>query len=186
MKSRAKDSLKVGVFICDCGTEIASHLDTESLATAAEQLPHVALSQSMSYLCSRRDLTELQEAIRGTGLNRIVVAACTPRIHEIPIRSACQEAGLNSHLLEMVNIREGCAWVHQTEGEATMAKALDLVKAGVAKASLLEPYEGNKVKITPSALVIGGGIAGMTAALALAERGIPVKLIEKEHHLGGG
>lgn len=185
MKSRAKDSLKVGVFICDCGTEITSHLDTESLVTAAEQLPHVALSQRMSHLCSRHGLTELQEAIRGAGLNRIVVAACMPRIHEVHLRSACQEAGLNSHLLEMVNIREGCAWVHQTDGEAAMAKALDLVRAGVARASLAEPYEGTKVQITPSALVIGGGIAGMTAALALAERGIPVKLIEKEQHLGG-
>lgn len=185
MKSRAKDSLKVGVFICDCGMEIAAHLHTESLVTAAEQLPHVALSQRISYLCSRHGLTELQEAIRGAGLNRIVVAACTSRTHEGCLRSACQEAGLNSHLLEMVNIREGCAWVHQTDSETAMAKALDLVRAGVAKAFLLEPYQTIKAKITPSAMVIGGGIAGMTAALALAERGIPVKLIEKEHHLGG-
>jgi len=185
MKSTVKDNLKIGVFICDCGTEIASYLHTEALATAAGQLPQVAVSQRMRYLCSRRGLTEMQEAIRGAGLNRIVVAACTPRTHEAHLRSACQEAGLNSHLLEMVNIREGCAWVHQADGEAAMAKALALVRAGVARASLLEPYEGMKVQITPSALVIGGGIAGMTAALALAERGIPVKLIEKEHHLGG-
>ena len=185
MKSRVKDNLKIGVFICDCGTEIAFYLDTESLATAAEQLPQVALSQRMPYLCSRRGLTKMQEAIRETGLNRIVVAGCTPRTHEAHLRSACQEAGLNSHLLEMVNIREGCAWVHQADGEAARAKAFDLVRAGVARASLLEPYEDVKVQITPSALVIGGGIAGMTAALALARRGIPVKLIEKEHHLGG-
>jgi len=180
-----KDNLTIGVFICDCGREIASYLDTQSLAIAAEQLPHVALSQRMPYLCSRRGLTEMQGAIRGAGLNRIVVAGCAPRTQEAHLRFACQEAGLNSHLLEMVNIREGCAWVHQADGEAGMAKALDLVRAGVARASLLEPYEGMKVQITPSALVIGGGIAGMTAALALAERGIPVKLIEKEHHLGG-
>jgi len=185
MKSPVKDNLKIGVFICDCGMEIASYLDTGSLATAAEQLPHVALSRSMPYLCCRRGLAELQEAIRGAGLNRIVVAGCTPRTQEAHLRFACQEAGLNSHLLEMVNIREGCAWVHQADREAAMAKALDLVKAGVARASLLEPCERMKVQITPSALVIGGGIAGMTAALALAERGIPVKLIEKEHSLGG-
>ena len=185
MKSSVKDNLKIGVFICDCGTEIASHIDTGSLARAAEQLPHVAFSQTMPYLCSRRGLTKLQEAIQGAGLNRIVVAGCTPRTHEAHLRSACQEAGLNSRLLEMVNIREGCAWVHQTDGEAAMAKAFDLVRASVVRASLLEPYEGIEVKITPSALVIGGGIAGMTAALALAERGVPVKLLEKEHHLGG-
>lgn len=185
MKSTVKDNLKIGVFICDCGTEIASYLHTEGLATAAEQLPQVAVGQRMRYLCSRRGLTKMQEAIRGAGLNRIVVAGCTPRTHEAHLGSACQEAGLNSHLLEMVNIREGCAWVHQADGEGAMAKALDLVRAGVARASLLEPYEGMKVQITASALVIGGGIAGMTASLALAQRGIPVKLIEKEHHLGG-
>lgn len=185
MKSPVKDNLTIGVFICDCGREIASYLDTEALATAAEQLPHVTLSQRMPYLCSKRGLTRMQGAIRGAGLNRIVVAGCTPRTHEAYLRSACQETGLNGHLLEMVNIREGCAWVYQTGGEAAMAKALDLVRAGVARASLLEPYEDVKVQITPSALVIGGGIAGMTAALALATREVPVKLIEKEHTLGG-
>jgi len=180
-----KDNLKIGLFICDCGGEIASYLDTEALVMAAEQLPQVALSQRMPYLCSRRDLMKLQEAIRGAGLNHIVVAGCTPRTHEALLRSACREAGLNGHLLEMVNIREGCAWVHSADGERAMAKALDLLKAGVARASLSEPYEGVKVQITPSALVIGGGVAGMTAALALAKRGIAVKLVEKEHHLGG-
>lgn len=185
MKGTVKDNLKIGVFICDCGADIASYLDTEFLAKAAEQLPQVALSQRMPYLCSRRGLIKMREAIQGAGLNRIVVAACAPRTHEAYLRSACQEAGLNSHLLEVVNIREGCAWVHQTDEEAAMAKALDLVRAGVARAYLLEPYEDIEVKITPSALVIGGGVAGMAAALALAERGIPVRLIEKEHHLGG-
>lgn len=185
MKGRAKDSLKIGVFICDCGREIASYLDTEALARAAEQLLGVTFSQRIPYPCSQKGLTKIREAIRGAGLNRVVVAGCTPRTHEALFRSACQEAGLNGHLLEMVNIREGCAWVHQADGEAAMAKALDLIRAGVARASLLEPYEGIRVQIAPSALVIGGGIAGMTAALALAERGVPVKLIEKEHDLGG-
>ena len=185
MKRSTKDNLKIGVFICDCGTEVASHLDTEALAKVAGQLPQVALSKRMAYLCSKRGLIEMQEAIREAKLNRIVVAGCAPRTHGALLRSACQEAGLNGHLLEMVNIREGCAWVHQADEETATAKALDLLRAGVAKASLSEPYEGTRAQIRPSALVIGGGIAGMTAALALAERGIPVKLVEKEHHLGG-
>lgn len=185
MKSPPKDEVKIGVFVCDCGAEIASYLDTDSVARAAGQLPPVTLSQRVAYLCSRQGLKEMQEAIRKAGLNRVVVAACSPRTHRTLLSSACQEAGLNSHLLEMVNVREGCAWVHQAHREAAMAKALDLIRASVARTSLLEPYEGRKVGIIPSALVIGGGIAGMTAALALGERGIPVKLIEKEHHLGG-
>ncbi len=176
---------KIGVFICDCGTEIAGFIDTEALVDRVWGLPHVTLVQRGLYNCSREGQKWMKQAIAEQGLNRVVVAGCTPRTHEPLFRAVCEEAGLNGSLFEMANIREQCAWVHANERERTTAKALDLIRMAVAKAALLEIVDKLEAKVTPAALVIGAGTAGLTAALTLANGGFPVKLVERERELGG-
>jgi len=176
---------KIGVFICDCGTEIASFIDTEALVDRVRDLPHVTLVQRGLYNCSREGRKKIQQAIAEQGLNRVVVAGCTPRTHEPLFRVVCEEMGLSGSLFEMANIREQCAWVHSNERERATAKALDLIRMAVAKAALLEAREKVEAKVTPAALVIGAGTAGLTAALTLANGGFPVKLVERERDLGG-
>jgi len=176
---------KIGVFICDCGTEIARFIDTEALVDRVRDLPHVTLVQRGLYNCSQEGQKRMKQAITEQGLNRVVVAGCTPRTHEPLFRAVCEEAGLNGSLFEMANIREQCAWVHANERERTTAKALDLIRMAVAKAALLEIADKLEAKVTPAALVIGAGTAGLTAALALANGGFPVKLVERERELGG-
>jgi len=176
---------KIGVFICDCGTEIARFIDTEALTDRARDLPHVTLVQRGLYNCSQEGQKRIKQAIAEQGLNRVVVAGCTPRTHQPLFRTVCEEAGLNGSLFEMANIREQCAWVHADERERTTAKALDLIRMAVAKASLLEVRDKVKAEVTPAALVIGAGTAGLTAALTLAHGGFPVKLVERAQELGG-
>ena len=137
------------------------------------------------YTCSEGGINEIKAAIKEQNLNRVVVASCTPRTHEPLFRSSCAEAGLNPYLFEMVNIRDQCSWVHMQEKDDGTTKAKDLIRMGVAKAALLEPQEPIMSKVEPRALVIGGGIAGMTSALTLANRGYEVVLVEKEDALGG-
>ncbi len=177
--------VKIGVFVCDCGTEIADFLDTEALVDRAKDLPHVTLVQRGLYNCSREGRKRIKQAISEQGLNRIVVAGCTPRTHEPLFRAVCEEAGLNGSLFEMANIREQCAWVHADEQERATAKALDLIRMAVAKVALSEVGDNVEAEVTPAALVIGAGIAGLTAALTLANGGFPVKLVEREQELGG-
>lgn len=148
-------------------------------------MPNVVFSQDNLYTCSEVGLTEIRENIKEHNLNRVIVASCSPRTHEPLFRSACQEAGLNPYLFEMVNIRDQCSWVHMKENEKATLKAKDLIRMGVEKATLLEPLEKIKVEVTPSAVVIGGGIAGMTAALNLANQDFETNIIEKESELGG-
>ena len=148
-------------------------------------MPNVVFSQDNLYTCSEVGLTEIRENIKEHNLNRVIVASCSPRTHEPLFRSICQEAGLNPYLFEMVNIRDQCSWVHMKENEKATIKAKDLIRMGVEKATLLEPLEKIKVEVTPSAVVIGGGIAGMTAALVLANQGFETNIIEKESELGG-
>ncbi len=175
----------MGVFVCHCGTNIAGFLDVPELTRYALSLPHVVFSQDNQYTCSEAGLTEIKNAIAEKQLNRVVVASCTPRTHEPLFRSTCKEAELNPYLFQFVNIRDQCSWVHMQEREKATEKAKALIRMGVAKAALLEPLEETEIAVNPCALVIGGGIAGMTCALSLANRGFEVKLIEKENQLGG-
>ncbi len=176
---------RIGVFICHCGTNIAGHVDVAAVEAYARTLPGVVFVQRNLYTCSEAGLSEIRRAITEEGLGRVIVAACTPRTHEPLFRETCREAGLNPYLFEFVNIRDQCSWVHMHEPERATEKAKDLVRMGVARAWLLEPLEEQEVPVEPAALVVGGGMIGMTAALSLAERGFAVKLVEREPQLGG-
>ena len=179
------EDIRIGVFVCHCGTNIGGVLDVPSLAEYAKTLPHVIYSADNLYTCSEVGLTEIKENIEEHKLNRVIVASCSPRTHEPLFRAICQEAGLNPYLFEMVNIRDQDSWVHMKEPEKGTYKAMDLIRMSVHKAALLEPLERIKVSVIPSAIVIGGGIAGLTATLNLGNQGFEVSLIEKENELGG-
>ncbi|GKT09392.1 CoB--CoM heterodisulfide reductase iron-sulfur subunit A family protein [Desulforhabdus sp. TSK] len=179
------DKIRIGVFVCDCGSNIAGYLDVKELAEYAKTLPNVVYVKENLYTCSESGINEIKDAIGKENLNRVVVASCTPRTHEPLFRGTCGEGGLNPYLFEMVNIRDQCSWVHMQERERGTDKAKDLIRMGVAKAALLEPQEPIQSQMNPNALVIGGGISGMTAALALANRGYETTLVEKSPQLGG-
>jgi heterodisulfide reductase subunit A len=179
------EEIRIGVFVCDCGSNIAGYLDVKSLAEYAKTLPNVVFVKENLYTCSEGGINEIKAAIKGQNLNRVVVASCTPRTHEPLFRGTCAEGGLNPYLFEMVNIRDQCSWVHMQERETGTNKARDLIRMGVAKAALLKPQEPIQSPMDPRAMVIGGGIAGMTAALAIANRGYEVTLVEKSADLGG-
>jgi len=181
----SNDEIRIGVFICHCGSNIGGVLDISKLTEYAKVLPNVVYAAGNLYTCSEVGLTEIRENIKEHNLNRVIVASCSPRTHEPLFRATCQEAGLNPYLFEMVNIRDQDSWVHMKEPEKGTEKAKDLIRMGVYKASLLEPLEKVQVDVIPSAIVIGGGIAGMNAALDLANQGIPVYLVEKEATIGG-
>ena len=180
-----EEDIRIGVFVCHCGTNIGGVLDVPSLAEYAKTLPHVTYSADNLYMCSEVGLTEIKENIKEQKLNRVIVASCSPRTHEPLFRAICEEAGLNPYLFEMVNIRDQDSWVHMKEPEKGLEKAKDLIRMSVYKAALLEPLERIKVSVNQSAIVIGGGISGMTAALNLGNQGFEVSLIEKEPELGG-
>jgi heterodisulfide reductase subunit A len=177
--------VRIGVYICHCGSNIAGYLDMEELERFAKNLPYVTFVQRNLYTCSEGGINEIKRGIEEQNLNRVVVASCTPRTHEPLFRSSCAEAGLNPYLFEMVNIRDQCSWVHMQEKEDATDKAKDLIRMGVAKAALLEPQQPIMSEVERRALVIGGGLAGMTSGLALANRGFEVVLVEKEAQLGG-
>jgi len=176
---------RVGVFICHCGINIAAYVDVPSLVEYARSLPGVVHAERNLFTCSEEGISAIKRGIGEHGLNRVVVASCTPRTHEPLFRAACEESGLNKYLFEFVNIRDQCSWVHMRQPEEATAKARDLVRMGVARARLLEPLEEIEIPVLPSALVLGGGVAGMSAALNLAEQGFEVHLVEKEKELGG-
>jgi len=180
-----ENDIKTGVFICHCGSNIAGYLDMEALDDYTQTLPNVAFVQRNLYSCSEGGINEIKKAIKEQKLNRVVVSSCSPRTHEPLFRSSCEEAGLNPYLFEMVNIRDQCSWVHMQQKEDGTAKAKDLIRMGVAKAALLEPQESIMSQVQTRALVIGGGLAGVTASTALAKRGYEVVLVEKEKNLGG-
>ena len=179
------EEIRIGVFVCDCGSNIAGYLDVKSLAEYAKSLPNVVYVKENLYTCSEGGINEIKSAIKEQNLNRVVVASCTPRTHEPLFRGTCAEGGLNPYLFEMVNIRDQCSWVHMQERESGTGKARDLIRMGVAKAALLKPQDPIQSPMDPRAMVIGGGIAGMTAALSLANRGYEVTLVEKSAELGG-
>ena len=180
-----KEELKIGVFICSCGTNIAGFLDVKEVTRYAGTLPGVAFATNNLYSCSETGLSAIKGAIEENGLDRVVVAACTPRTHEPLFQATLKESGLCPYYFEMANIRDQCSWVHQQENEFATEKAKDLVRMAVARASLLDFLEDISVEVEPNALVIGGGISGMAAALNLAHRGFNVHLVEREAQLGG-
>jgi heterodisulfide reductase subunit A len=176
---------RVGVFLCHCGINIAGVLDVESLREYAKGIPEVVYVENNLFLCSDEGQRLVQEKIIEHNLNRVVAAACTPRTHEPIFRESCQQVGLNPYLFEMVNVRDQCSWVHTNLPEVATRKAKDLIKMGVAKARHLRPLYKKTIPINQSVLVIGGGVAGMRAALDLEAQGFKVYLIEKEGRLGG-
>ena len=179
------DEPRVGVFVCHCGNNIAGFLDVSAVTEYSRTLPHVAFAQENLYTCSDNGRSEIAHAIAEQGLNRVVVASCTPRTHEPLFRATCQDAGLNPYLFEFVNIRDQCSWVHMQNWQEATEKAKDLLRMGVARACLLEPKEDIEVEVVPTAMVVGAGIAGLSAALSLANRGFEVNLVEREAQMGG-
>jgi heterodisulfide reductase subunit A len=178
-------SKKVGVFVCHCGTNIGGVVDVPEVVEYAGALDDVILAEEGRWICSVDYLNKIKDFIKEKGLEKVVVACCTPRTHEPTFRSTLKEADLNPYLLEFVSIREQSSWVHKDNPVLATEKAKDLVKMGVAKARLLEPAEEIRVPVGKDALVIGGGIAGINAALALADNGYQVHLVEKTDRLGG-
>jgi heterodisulfide reductase subunit A2 len=176
---------RIGVFVCHCGTNIGGFVDVPGVIEYIKKLPGVVHAEHNLYTCADDGLRAIKNAISNHQLNRVVVAACTPRTHAPLFRSACKDAGLNPYLFEFVNIRDQCSWVHMNEREKATEKSKDLIRMGIAKAAMLQPDEDISVDIEPSSLVIGGGIAGMTAALSLSKQGFRVYIVEKEKELGG-
>ncbi len=176
---------RIGVFVCHCGTNIAGIVRVPEVVEHAKSLPDVVYAENDLYTCSNDAQDRIKEKIREYDLNRVVVASCTPRTHEPLFRNTMAEAGLNPYLFEMANIRDQCSWVHMNEPDLATRKAKDLVRMAIAKSRLLQPLHPMHIAIEKSALVIGGGIAGMTAALSLAQQGSEVYLVEKATDLGG-
>lgn len=176
---------RVGVFVCHCGTNIAGVVNIPEVLQAAEKMPMVVLATDNKYSCSEPGQASIREAIIKDNLNRVVVAACSPRMHETTFRKAVASAGLNPYLLEMANIREQCSWVHSDDKETATAKAIEIIRMAVAKVIRHEPLYPREVKITKRALVIGGGITGIQAALDIANAGYEVVMVEREPSIGG-
>ena len=176
---------RIGVFVCDCGINIAGVVRVPEVVEYAKTLPYVEYVEENLFTCSQDTQDKMREMIREHRLNRIVVAACTPRTHEPLFQETLIEGGLNKYLFEMANIRNQDSWVHAGDPEAATVKAKDLVRMAVSKAALLEPLQETEVEVTQSGLVVGGGVAGMTAALELADQGYQVYLVEKSSQLGG-
>ncbi|MFX1571508.1 MAG: FAD-dependent oxidoreductase [Promethearchaeota archaeon] len=179
------DEPRIGVLICHCGINIGKYVDVPEVREYIKTLPNVIHCEDNLYSCSSDSQERIKELIAEHNLNRFIVASCTPRTHEALFQETCQEAGMNKYLFEMVNIRDQCSWVHMTEKEAATEKSKDLLRMAVAKARLIKPQAEEKLQITPTGLVIGGGVSGMTAALNLADQGFKTYLVEKEDKLGG-
>jgi len=177
--------VRIGAFICHCGVNIGGFVDVAAVEDYVETLPKVAHVERNMFTCAEDGLNSIKAAIKDKNLNRIIVASCTPRTHQPLFQSIVEEMGLNKYLFTFVNIREQCSWVHMKEPESATNKAKELLRMGVARAALLEPQEEVKVDVEPVAMVLGGGAAGMTAALSLADQGFETHLIEKEDKLGG-
>ncbi len=176
---------RIGVFICHCGSNIAGVVNVESVGDAVKNLPDVKYVSDYKYVCSKPGQQILRDTIKKHKLDRVVIAACSPRMHEPTFRQAMREAGLNPYMLEIANIREHVSWIHSDQPDDATEKAIDLVRMAIARARLLEPLKESVVDIRRSSMVIGGGIAGISAALDLANAGFKVYLIEKEATIGG-
>ncbi len=184
-EKRPDEELRIGVYICHCGTNIAGVIDPAEVAEWASTLPGVVRSTDTLYACADSGQSLIKEDIKKYNLNRVIVSACSVRMHETTFRAAVSEAGLNPFLMEMANIREQCTWAHGHNKDGALKKAKDLTAAAVAKARFLDSLTMIKVPVTKKAMVIGGGVAGISAALDLADQGIKTILVEKEPTIGG-
>jgi len=176
---------RIGVFVCHCGHNIAATVNVEEVVEFAKTLPDVVAAEHNLYSCSEEGLGSIKKSIEKNKLDRVVVAACTPRTHEPLFRKTVELAGINKYLFEFVNIREHVSWIHAKEPQSATEKAKMLVAMGVAKAALLEPQKEGESSVIPTAVVIGGGLAGLTAAASLVAQNIDTHLIEREARLGG-
>lgn len=176
---------RIGVFVCHCGSNIAGTVDVKQVADVISEETGVEHSQTVMYACAPDGQEQIRKEIKEKGLNRIVVASCTPRTHAPLFQDTIREAGLNKYLFELADIREQCSWCHQDNPEMATAKAIDIVKMNVAKSRFLAPVEAESFSVKPSVLIIGGGITGMVSSLNLAEQGYKINLVEKEEELGG-
>lgn len=179
------ETVRIGVYVCQCGSNIGGVVDCAAVAEYAEKLPGVVMCRNQSYTCSEPGQNQIKNDIREYGLNRVVVASCSPRLHEATFRQCVREAGLNQYLMEMANIREQCSWVHGHDDVRATSKAKDLVRSAVVRARLLNAQTEMEVPVRRSTLVIGGGVAGIQAALDLADAGYKVVLVEKQPSIGG-
>jgi heterodisulfide reductase subunit A len=179
------EEIRTGVYVCHCGSNIAGVVDPKVVAEYAATLPGVVRAVDTQYACADSGQSVIQEEIEKYNLNRVVVSACSVRMHEPTFRAVVAEAGLNPFLMEMANIREQCTWAHGHHPEGALEKAKSLTAAAVAKARFLAPLDMIKVPVTERAMVIGGGVAGISAALDLADQGIETILVEKEPTIGG-
>jgi heterodisulfide reductase subunit A len=176
---------RIGVYVCHCGLNIAQTVDCKKVAEESARLEGVVVSKDIGYACSEPGQQQIKDDISDESLDRIVVASCSPRLHEPTFRQVLKEAGVNPYLLEMANLREQCSWVHMSEPESATEKAMDLVKMAVCRSRLLEPLIEETLPLTKKALVIGGGIAGIQASLDLADNDFDVVLVEKKPSIGG-
>ena len=182
---QSNDEIRVGVFVCDCGLNIAGAVDCAAVNDYAQTLPDVVCAVRNKYTCADPGQNEIKDAIRQHRLNRVVIASCTPRQHEPTFRQCVREAGLNPYLMEMANLREHCSWVHPGDRQGATDKAKDLVVSAVARARFLQPQEELTVPVTKAVLVVGGGVSGIEAAIELGDAGHKVVLVEKEASIGG-
>ncbi|MDT8304315.1 MAG: FAD-dependent oxidoreductase [Anaerolineae bacterium] len=179
------EEARIGVFVCHCGSNIGGYLDVPAVAEFARTLPNVVHAEASLYACSQDSIAHISEQVAALNLNRVVIASCTPLTHLPLFQDSARAAGLNPYLVEMANIRNQCSWVHSHEWDAATTKAMSLVRMAAARVAHLEPLQTGEMAVQPGALVVGGGAAGMTAALSLAEQGFPVHLVEREAALGG-
>jgi len=178
------EQIKIGVYVCECGINIGAVIDVAEVARYASTLPNVAVAREYKYMCSEPGQKMIQDDIQNLGINRVVVASCTPRMHEPTFQNAVAAAGLNPYYFQMTNIREQVSWVVEDHAQAT-AKAKRLVSAAVARVAYHTPLNARKEKVIPAALVVGGGIAGIQAALTIAEGGYKVYMVERQPSIGG-
>ena len=181
----ADNDLRIGVFVCECGSNIAGSLDCDAVTEYAATLPDVVCAVKNKYTCAEPGQQEIKKHIKEHNLNRVVVASCTPRMHEPTFRQCVSDAGLNPYLMEMANIREHCSWAHLNNWDGATVKAKDIVKVAVARARLLQARIETEIPVIKDVLVVGGGVAGIQAALDLADAGYQVNLVEKEASVGG-
>ena len=180
-----EEKARIGVYVCHCGLNIAKTVDCQRVAETASLLDDVTISKDIGYACSEPGQQQIKDDILEHGLDRVVVASCSPRLHEPTFRQMLQSAGINPYLLEMANLREQCSWVHMNEPDAATNKAEDLVKMAVSRIRLLQPLKEDTLPLIKRTLVIGGGVAGIQAALDLADNGYDVVLVEKRPTIGG-
>ena len=181
----SKEKPRIGVFVCHCGANISSVVNVPSSVEYALTLPNVVYAQEQLFSCATNSAKEITDLAKEKGLNRVVIAACSPRTLEPLFRDTLREAGLNQYYCDMANIREHCSWVHSKQKEEATSKAKDIIRMSVARACYLEPLQEFDLPVNKTALVVGGGIAGMTCALSIANQGHEVHLVEKDKDLGG-